>query len=128
MDETDAALVARMRRGDRRAMGTLLERYLRPSRAVALAVTGNEADADDVCQDAFVAAVERIEDCRDPSRFGSWLLQIVRNRARNAVRDPFSARTTPLDANIPGAGSSPAEEAVRSDLRSRLLSALAELG
>jgi RNA polymerase sigma-70 factor (ECF subfamily) len=128
MDETDAALVVRVRRGDDRAMGTLLERYLRPSRAVALAVTGNEADADDVCQDAFVAAVERIDDCRDPSRFGGWLLQIVRNRARNAMRDRFVARTTPLDSNTPAAGSSPAAEAERSDLRSRLLSALAELG
>jgi len=49
-------------------------------------VTGAEADADDVCQEAFVVAIERIEDCRDPAKFGRWLLQIVRNRARNLIR------------------------------------------
>jgi RNA polymerase sigma-70 factor (ECF subfamily) len=116
-----------VRRGDDRAMGTLLERYLRPCRAVAIAVTGNEADADDVCQDAFVAAVERIDDCRDPSRFGGWLLQIVRNRARNLVRDGFLARAVPLDSNARSPGSSPAADAERSDLRSRLLSALGDI-
>ena len=86
MDETDAELVNSVRRGDRRAAGRLLQRYLRAGRAVALAVTGVEADADDVCQDAFIVAIERIDDCRDPAKFGKWLLQIVRNRARNLVR------------------------------------------
>ena len=81
MEETDAELVRGVQRGDRRAAGRLLERYIRACRAVALAVAGTEADADDVCQDAFVAAIERIDDCREPERFGGWLLQIVRNRA-----------------------------------------------
>ena len=41
---------------------------------------------------AFVAAIERIDDCREPARFGGWLLQIVRNRARNLLRDQRSPR------------------------------------
>lgn len=89
--ETDAQLVARVRRGDRAAAGALAERYLRACRAVALAVTGDESDADDVCQNAFVAAIERIDGCRQPERFGARLMQIVRNRAR----DPLRARGRP---------------------------------
>ena len=49
--------------------------------AIALAVLGRPADADDVAQDAFVAALERIRDCREPARFSGWLVRIVRNRA-----------------------------------------------
>ncbi|HWB41962.1 MAG TPA: RNA polymerase sigma factor [Gemmatimonadales bacterium] len=127
MDETDAELVHSVRQGDRRAAGRLLERYLRACRAVALAVTGVEADADDVCQEALVVAVERIDDCRDPSRFGNWLFQIVRNRARNLVRSPAVRRTVPLDDLAPAPGLSPAAEMERTELRERLLDALAEI-
>lgn len=126
-ETTDAQLVVRVRRGDRAAAGTLAERYLRACRAVALAVTGDEAEADDVCQDAFVSAMQRIDDCRHPDRFAAWLLQIVRNRARDHLR----ARVRPL-ASIEGMEiesplPSPAVEAERGDVRKRLAAALREL-
>ncbi|HEU4556581.1 MAG TPA: RNA polymerase sigma factor [Longimicrobium sp.] len=125
--ENDAQLVARVRRGDRAAAGALAERYLRACRAVALAVTGNEADADDVCQDAFVAAIERIDGCREPGRFGAWLMQIVRNRARDHLRS--RARTVlPIDGmEIESARASPAAEAESGDATARLLEALRSL-
>jgi RNA polymerase sigma-70 factor (ECF subfamily) len=47
-----------------------VRRHLRAAYAVALAVLGRPADAEDVAQDAFVAALERLEDCREPDRFG----------------------------------------------------------
>jgi RNA polymerase sigma-70 factor (ECF subfamily) len=127
MEETDAELVLGVRRGDRRAAGRLLERYMRACRAVALAVTGSEADADDICQDGFVVAMERIDDCRDPARFGGWLLQIVRNRARNLVRDRGLRDILPLDPNAPAAGPDPAAIAEREELRARLGAALLSL-
>jgi RNA polymerase sigma-70 factor (ECF subfamily) len=127
MDETDAELVNSVRRGDRRAAGRLLQRYLRAGRAVALAVTGVEADADDVCQDAFIVAIERIDDCRDPAKFGKWLLQIVRNRARNLVRADSGRRLVALGDTTPAADSSPATRVERAELRERLLGALAQI-
>lgn len=127
MDVTDAELVARTRRGDRAAAGRLVERYLRGCRAVALAITGDEADAEDVCQDAVVAAIERIDDCRRPDRFGAWLMQIVRNRARNHLRDRASRNNVPLGRELPSRGASPARALERAELRRRLLAALAEL-
>ena len=127
MDETDSELVHSVRRGDRRAAGRLLERYLRACRAVALAVTGHEADADDVCQDAFVLAIERLHQCRDPEKFGSWLLQIVRNRARNLSRAPGRLRSVPLDERAVSGAASPAADLDRRELRERLLVALAEI-
>jgi RNA polymerase sigma-70 factor (ECF subfamily) len=78
-----AALVARAKRGDSAAFEALVRAFLRPAYAVALAVVGRPADAEDVAQDAFLAAFERLDSCREPARFAGWLLQIVRNRARN---------------------------------------------
>jgi RNA polymerase sigma-70 factor, ECF subfamily len=127
MEESDAELVLRMRRGDLLAADRLLERYIRACRAVALAVIGSSADADDVCQDAFVAAVERIEDCREPARFGGWLLQIVRNRARNHLRNRRLRQVEPLDAGAVSGDPSPAAALERGELRRRLEEALRQL-
>jgi RNA polymerase sigma-70 factor (ECF subfamily) len=127
MEDTDAALVARVRAGDARAADRLLGRYLRACRAVALAVTGDEADADDACQDGFVQAIERIDDCRHPARFGGWLLQIVRNRARNLVRHRAVRAAEPLDRYETAGALSASAEVEGMELRARLLSALAEL-
>lgn len=127
-DETDAELVAAVRRGSREAAGRLAERYLRVCRATALSIVGELAGAEDVTQDAFVYAIERIGDCRHPERFGAWLLQIVRSRSRNHVRDRKADRHVTLDM-APGrsAAPSPAREAERSELREHLLAALAQL-
>ena len=80
-----------MRDGDREAAATLAGRYLRAAYVVALAVIGNRHDAEDVAQEAFVVAIERIEECRQPDHFAGWLMTIVRNRSRN-VRDAMPAR------------------------------------
>ena len=127
MEQSDADLVTQVRLGDRRAADQLLQRYLRSCRAVALAVTGNEADADDVCQDAFVSAMERIDDCRDPARFGGWLLQIVRNRGRNLLRHRRVREAEPLDEAVPDTRFSTAAAVERSELRERLRAGLALL-
>jgi len=127
-EETDAELVAGVRGGSREAAGRLAERYLRACRAVALSIVGDPAGAEDVCQDALVYAIERIEDCRQPERFAAWLLQIVRNRARNQVRDRKWGRAVPIDAaGATSPGASPEAQAERAELRDRLLGALALL-
>ena len=62
----------------RKSLGTV-RRHLRAAHAVARAKLDNPGDADDVCQDAFIKALERIDDCRNPDGFRAWLLTIVRN-------------------------------------------------
>jgi RNA polymerase sigma-70 factor (ECF subfamily) len=95
---------------------------------VALSVLQDIHAAEDVCQDAFVYAIERIDDCRQPDRFGAWLIQIVRNRSRNYVRDEKSARMVALDECDPASRAPlPDREAERAELKRRLLDALKEL-
>jgi RNA polymerase sigma-70 factor (ECF subfamily) len=96
-DPRDRSLVARARLGDAGAFETLVRKYARSAFAAALAILANRDDAQDVCQDAWVRALERIEECRNPDRFVFWLLQIVRNRARNYLQYRRVRETAPLE-------------------------------
>lgn len=96
--ETDAELVRRARQGDADAFERLVRRHLRVAHAVAHGLVDEAADADDVVQDAFVRALERLDDCRDPARFRGWLLSIVRNRAHNVRAYEARRRAAPLDS------------------------------
>jgi RNA polymerase sigma-70 factor (ECF subfamily) len=80
--ESDGTLVVRARRGEAAAREALVRRYLRPAYAVALSLTRNVADAEDLAQESLVAALERLDQCREPERFASWLFQGVRNRVK----------------------------------------------
>jgi len=82
-DHQIASLVEQAKRGDSPAFEALAKAYLRAAYSVALATVGRPADAEDVAQDAMLRAFERLESCREPARFGGWLLQIVRNQALN---------------------------------------------
>ena len=128
MEESDAELVEQVRTGNREAAGKLAEKYLRGCRAVALAIVGDPAGAEDVCQDAMVYAFARINECRNPAHFGAWLRQITRNRARNHRRDRKDARHVGLDDAEP-ADQRPAPDAraEQADVRRRLLAALQTL-
>jgi RNA polymerase sigma-70 factor (ECF subfamily) len=100
MTESDASLVARARVGDAAAMETLLRRHFRASYLVALGRVGNRFDAEDVCQDAFIRCLERLDDCREPDKFGAWLIRIVRNTAHNR-RDYLRVRSAePMAAHL----------------------------
>ena len=79
------AWVAKAKNGDSEAMEMLVQSYLRAAYAVALAVLGRPSDAEDTAQDAFLLAFEKLDTCREDAKFGAWLLQIVRNQARNRV-------------------------------------------
>lgn len=124
----DAALVGRALDGDAAAFEELVRRYTRTAYAVALGVVKEPADAEDVCQDAFIRALERLEDCRNPARFGAWFLRIVRNRAHSVrrylgVRDAAPLDSVPARSDLPG----PHREAEREELRADLRAALADL-
>lgn len=127
MAETDAVLVERARTGDREAFEALVRRHLRPAFAIALGILRDHADAEDVCQDAFIRALERLDECQ-PDRFAAWLLRIVRNMSISAQRRRRVRQAMPLEwANGARSSSSPAQDAERSALRDRLMEAMEPL-
>ena len=124
----DAALVARVLDGDPAAFEGLVRRYTRPAFAVAVGIVGEAADADDVVQDAFIRVLERLEDNRDPTKFGAWFLQIVRNRAHSVRRYLGVRQAAPLDAlPLASDGPGPHGDVERSRLREDLAAAISAL-
>jgi RNA polymerase sigma-70 factor, ECF subfamily len=126
--ETDARLVRRARDGDRSAFEMLVRRHLRAAYAVALAELVDSRDAEDAVQDAFITALERLEDCRDPAAFSAWLRRIVRNRARSVRRRERVRDTSSLDTVLTARSKDdPARDLERTDTRKRLEAALGML-
>lgn len=128
MEESDAVLVGRARGGDAQAFDALVRRHLRAAYAVALARLGEPADAEDVCQDAFVTALQRLDECRQPDRFSAWLLRIVRNRAHDHARGRAVRAASPIDgAELASRDPSPLRLAEQTELQADLLEALGTL-
>ena len=124
---SDAELVGRAALGEGRAYGELVSRYARAAYGLARSVTRRHEDAEDAAQEAFVVALERIEECRNPEKFGGWLLTIVRNRARNLVRRETLREGDPLPFDLSSSVPGPDRVTEREELKSRLIEALGEL-
>jgi len=92
MGEADAAAVRAMLAGDRSAFGDLYDRHARWVRAALYGETRNLTQAQDLAQEVFLRAYQRLGDLREPDRFGSWLMGIARTTAlewrRRQARDP----------------------------------------
>jgi RNA polymerase sigma-70 factor (ECF subfamily) len=84
--DADADAVARFRAGDEGAFRTLVERHSRAVFRVAYRMTGNEQDAEDVVQEAFLRAYRNLGRFEERARFASWLHRIAANCAYDALR------------------------------------------
>jgi RNA polymerase sigma-70 factor (ECF subfamily) len=94
----DAAdLVARAQRGDARAFAELARRYRPRIYALALHLTGDAHDADDVAQDTFLRAYRRLGEFRAAAEFYTWIYRIGVNLSLNVQRTRGRRRTTTLD-------------------------------
>ena len=92
-----AELVARAKGGDQAAFGELVRKYRARVYALALHLTGNASDADDITQDAFLKAYHKLPEFEGRSEFFTWIYRITLHRALNAKRDRSRRRTVPLD-------------------------------
>lgn len=80
------ALVAECKQGSKKACFELYRLYSKAMLNVAFRIVGNVDEAEDVLQDAFLDAFNRIKDFRQETTFGLWLKQIVVHRAINLLR------------------------------------------
>lgn len=77
--------VALARAGDRAAFGRLFDRYAAMVHGVLLARV-QKADADDLVQDVFMSAMQRLGALKEEASIGGWLAAIARNRAVDFLR------------------------------------------
>jgi len=92
-----AELVDRAKRGDTAAFDELVRKYRDRVYALALTLTGQASDADDITQDAFLKAYHKLPEFEGRSEFFTWIYRITLHRALNAKRDRKRRRTVPLD-------------------------------
>lgn len=104
----DEELVRVARGGDMVSFGLLLEKYRASLYAAALGILGHGPQAEDAVQDAFVVALRKLDQLRDPASVGGWLHSVLRNvcyaklRAGRAeiLREELPMRAEPSEAFV----------------------------
>ena len=86
MEGGDAAQVAQVLGGDPDAFRVLVERHSRSVFRLAYRMTGNQADAEEVVQEAFLRAYRRLDKFEERANFGTWVYRIGVNCALDLMR------------------------------------------
>jgi RNA polymerase sigma-70 factor (ECF subfamily) len=82
---SDLSLVQRVKAGDRRAFDTLVIRYQAMVLKLIMRYVQNASDAEDACQEAFIAAYRGLHRFRGDCSFQTWLHRIGINAAKNVL-------------------------------------------
>lgn len=96
---THGALVRRAAHGDAAAFEQLVTTRADRVFRIARAILGNDADAGDAAQDAFVSAWRELPRLRDPDSFDAWLRRILVNACRARLRGRRRVREISLDVS-----------------------------
>ncbi|MFQ5777730.1 MAG: RNA polymerase sigma factor [Terriglobia bacterium] len=98
--DNEPTLVAEAQRGNTDAFTTLVNQYDRNIHRLALNITGNQEDAEDVLQEAFLKAYRKLDSFRGNSRFCTWLVRIAVNEALMKLRKRRGERTVSMDEPV----------------------------
>src|SRR4029078_7884631 len=98
--EDEGQLIERIRAGDQQAFGELVQQYQRRAFAIAYRLLHHVQEPEDLVQDRFIAALDRLDsfDIRRP--FGPWFFRIVVNRGQNAIAARRGRGTEALNEEI----------------------------
>ena len=138
MERTEALLIAELREGDETALAVLVEKYQHIVYRLAMQITQNHADADDVMQETFIKAYRSIHTFRQDATFETWLYRIAVNEALNFVKRRDRRREYAFDASAETAmdaverhraeeASDPHVQAEKAELRQRVTEAVNSL-
>ena len=92
----EAAVIRRVCEGEHDLFYELVRPYERRVYATAFAILRNEADAEDVAQEAVLKAFKHIRQFRAEARFSTWLIQITVNEARMRRRKAHANMMEPI--------------------------------
>lgn len=87
MSKDDQATIRSVLSGDKEAYGTLVARHSRTLFRVGFRITGNEADADDVVQEAFLRGYLKLESFESRADFGTWIYRIAVHCALDKIEN-----------------------------------------
>src|SRR5271155_3418221 len=95
--EEEKRLISLILAGDSLLFHELIRPYERTVYLMALSSLRNEADAEDVAQETFLKAFRSLATFRGEAKFGTWLISIALNEARNRIRRKNAFPTHSLD-------------------------------
>jgi RNA polymerase sigma-70 factor, ECF subfamily len=90
-------LVNEAKAGDYSAFEELVNRYEKKIYRLGMNITGNQEDAEDVLQEAFLKAFEHLADFREDSRFYTWIVRIAVNQALMKLRKRRTSREVSME-------------------------------
>ncbi len=99
--DPDAAVMLRVKRGDRRAFEQLVDKYQQPVINLVYRTLGDAAEAEDVAQNVFVQVYKSADRYKVSARFSTWLFTIARNLCLNEIRRRTRHRAESLDVFHP---------------------------
>ncbi len=94
---SEAEIIAAILAGDTQLYHELIHPHERSVYMMALSYMKNEADAEDVAQEAFIKAFRNLSTFRGDAKFSTWLISITLNEARNRLRRQNVVRMQSLD-------------------------------
>ncbi len=135
--DNESALVAAAKAGDPAGFTALVGLYERKIFRLALNITQNREDAEDVMQDAFLKAYEHLDNFQGDSRFYTWLVRIAVNEALMKLRkrrpnqfsldEPVETDDDFMPREIEDWGPSPEQRYAQTQMREILNEAIAKL-
>ena len=96
---SDRRLIQAVFAGEKAAYEKLYDRYAPLVRAICYDTTRNITDAQDLAQDVFMRAYEKLDNLHDPERFGKWLVGIARLRCREWRREKLRSQNKNVGLN-----------------------------
>ncbi len=126
---SDTQLLQLCRNGDDRAFGQIVERYQSLVCSVAFNRCGDLALSEDLAQEAFIVAWQKLAELKDVARFKAWICTIVRNLANRTLQRQDRRVKTNLDAipDVATDSESPDEHAASAEEETLVWQALAEI-
>src|SRR5450755_3362536 len=94
------AEVLQAREGDAKAFSALIRQYEGKIFRLAMNITQNREDAEDVLQEAFLKAYEHLDQFQGNSKFYTWIVRIAVNQALMKLRKRKTDRSVSLDEQI----------------------------
>ena len=119
-NRNDAELVEQSLAGDRQAFGRIVARYQSLVCALAYSATGSRSHSEDLAQETFLTAWQKLRDLREPGRLCAWLCGIARNvihgdRRRLERQPAHEAATLDTALELPSAEPLPTAQAVSNE-------------
>src|ERR1041384_8430925 len=84
--DPDAALMLRVREGDREAFAELIEKYKQPVMNLAYRTLRDASEAEDLTQHVFLQVYKSAHRYEVTAKFSTWLFTIARNLSLNEIR------------------------------------------